>query len=66
MEQAQRNKYIEWQTNTISAADYTVSFKITDMMFDNFLNQYYDERNPLSMMAQCRIYFKNEFEYRLN
>jgi len=66
MEQVQRNRFIEWDFNTITAADYTVEFKITEGMYDNFVDNYLDPTNPLSEIAQCRLYIKEEMERRLN
>lgn len=34
VEQVQRNRFIEWDFNTITAADYTVEFKINSNMYD--------------------------------
>ena len=66
IEQAQLIKYNAKKINQLTAADYTVNFKINQSMYDYFSNHYYDEANPLSKLAQCRLYFKTEFEKRLN
>lgn len=44
----QRNRFIQWDFNTITAADYTVEFKINQSMYDQFVKEYYDETNPIS------------------
>ena len=66
MEQVQRNRFIEWDFNTITAADYTVEFKITESMYDKFVDNYLDPTNPLSEIGQFRLYIKEEMERRLN
>lgn len=43
IEQRQRNRFIEWDFNTITAADYTVEFKISNKMYENFISDYLDE-----------------------
>lgn len=61
----QRNRFIQWDFNTITAADYTVEFKISQSMYDQFVNDYHDETNPISEIGQCRLYIKEEMEKRL-
>jgi hypothetical protein len=65
VEQVQRNRFIEWDFNTITAADYTVEFKINQSMYDQFVRDFYDETNPISEIGQCRLYIKEEMEKRL-
>ena len=36
------NNYIEWDVQTITAADYTVEFEITKEMHSTFKVKYYD------------------------
>jgi len=47
----QRLKYIDWDVKTITAGDYTVEFDITNKMYDQFLENYLDETNPLPEQA---------------
>ena len=61
----QRNRFIQWDFNTITAADYTVEFKINQSMYDQFVRDFYDETNPISEIGQCRLYIKEEMEKRL-
>jgi len=44
----ERNRFIEWDFNTITASDYTVEFKISENMYDEFVGKYLDEHNPIS------------------
>lgn len=64
--QVQRTKYKHLKRKQLTAADYTVNFKINQGMFDHFEYQYYNNLSPLSKIAQCKLYFKHEFETRLN
>lgn len=50
---------------TITAADYTVEFKITQAMYDRFVRDHLDESNPISEIGQFRLYIKEEMEMRL-
>lgn len=61
----QDNMFIDWDVNTISAADYTCEFGITEEMYENFTNKYLDETNPISEIGQFRSYVKDEMEQRL-
>jgi hypothetical protein len=40
--------FVEYDIKTISAADYTCEFGITEEMYEEFVNKYLDETNPLS------------------
>jgi len=48
IDQVERNRFIEWDFNTITASDYTVEFKISENMYDEFVGKYLDEHNPIS------------------
>lgn len=61
----EENNYIEWDVQTITAADYTVEFEIDPEMFATFKNHFYDETNSLSEISQFRLYIKDEMEMRL-
>lgn len=61
----EENNYIEWDIQTITAADYTVEFEIEPEMFAAFKNKFFDPTNPLSEISQFRFYIKNEMEQRL-
>jgi len=61
----QANAFVEWDIKTVSAADYTVEFEITDDMYEYFESKYLDKNNPLSEIGQFRQYIKNEMEMRL-
>lgn len=44
----QDNMFIDWDVKTISAADYTCEFGITEDMYEEFVNKYLDPTNPIS------------------
>lgn len=58
----QKNKYIDWDIKTITAADYTVEFDLHKDIFETFLERYYDPSNPISEIAQFRLFIKDELE----
>ena len=49
--QKQKIKYVEWDVNTITAADYSIEFDISEIMYLNFIENYFDQTNPLSELA---------------
>ena len=57
--------FVDWDVKTISAADYTVEFRVTESMYDAFQIKYLDETNPISEIGQFRSYVKDEMESRL-
>lgn len=46
--------YVEYDVKTISAADYTCEFGISNDMYETFVNKYLDETNPISEIGQFR------------
>ena len=61
----QANNYIDWDVNTITAADYTVEFNIEPEFYYRFLNKFHDPSNPISEIGQFRLFLKDELEARL-
>ena len=61
----QDNRFIEWDVKTVSAADYTNEFGISEEMYEHFCSRYLDETNPMSEIGQFRSYVKDEMEARL-
>jgi len=61
----QQNMFVDWDVKTISAADYTVEFRVTPEMYEYFQDKYLCETNPLSEIGQFRCYVKSEMEARL-
>lgn len=62
----QTNKYIEWDVKTITAGDYTVEFDLKKSLYEHFLQRYMDKSNPISEIAQFKLYVKDELEERLD
>jgi len=48
MEQIQKNAFVEWDLDTITAGDYTVEFPISDNQYSYFVDKFLDEKNPIS------------------
>jgi hypothetical protein len=44
----QQNMFVDWDVKTISAADYTVEFRVKPEMYEYFQEKYLCETNPLS------------------
>lgn len=61
----EENNYIEWDVQTITAADYTVEFTIIPAQFENFKNTFYDPTNPISEIGQFKLYIRDEMQNRL-
>lgn len=57
--------FVDWDVKTISAADYTVEFRVKPEMYEHFQEKYLCETNPLSEIGQFRTYVKHEMEARL-
>lgn len=61
----QKNKYVEYDLNTITAGDYTVEFDISQKFYDEFVKNYHDKTNPTPEALQLKLYIKAELERRL-
>ena len=61
----QGNMFVDWDVKTISAADYTIEFRIHPEMYEHFQEKYLDDTNPISEIGQFRTYVKDEMESRL-
>lgn len=44
----QKNMFVDWDVKTVSAADYTVEFRVTPDMYEFFQENYLQEDNPIS------------------
>ena len=62
VQHVQNNKYIDWDIKTITAADYTVEFDLHCDIFQTFLERYHDPSNPISEIAQFKLFVKDELE----
>ena len=61
----QVTKYIDWDVKTITAGDYTIEFDIDKSVYYRFLEQFHDKSNPISEIAQFRLFLKDELEHRI-
>lgn len=61
----QKNKYVEFDLNTITAGDYTVEFDISPKFYATFVEQYLDKSNPIPEVMQLKLFLKSELERRL-
>jgi len=52
----EKNNYLDFDVKTITAEDYTVEFELDKQLFENWQGKYLDESNPMSEMAQFKVY----------
>ena len=58
--------YIDYDILTITAGDYTVEFQLSESQYQYFLDYYHQPSNPMSEIAQFKLYIKEEMEKRIN
>jgi len=56
---------LDYDVKTYTAGDYSVEFKIQHTQYDNWKEKYHDPTNPMSEMAQFKLYVQSELEKRL-
>lgn len=66
IKQVQVNKFIDFDVKTITAGDYSIEFDISQNVYDKFKSHYYKEDNPISEMAQFKIYIQTKLEERIS
>jgi len=57
---------LDYDVKTLSAGDYSVEFSIAHSQYDAWKLKYYQSNNPMSEMAQFKLYVELEVEKRLN
>lgn len=62
----QNNLFLDYDVRTITAGDYSVEFKITCEQFEYWKSYYKKEDNPMSEMAQFKVYIQETLEERIN
>ena len=62
----QKNNFVDWDVKTITAGDYTIEFDIKEESYERWSKTYLDKQNPISEVAQFKIYLQNELERRIN
>lgn len=66
IKQIQFNKNIDFDVKTITAGDYSVEFDINKKVYQKWKEHYYKEDNPMSEMAQFKIYIQHKMEERFS
>lgn len=61
----QKNKFIDFDVKTITAADYTVEFTISKNMYQYFEEHFLDKGNSMPEIMQLKLFIKDELESRL-
>lgn len=64
--EVEENRYIDTDVNTVTAGDYTIEFDLEESQFIKFQAHYYKKNNPMSEMAQFKMYIQDELEERIN
>jgi hypothetical protein len=58
--------FVDWDVKTITAADYTVEFKLEKNTHQYWQKHFHDPTNPMSENMQFKLYVEQEFEKRIN
>lgn len=66
IQQVQKYKYVDFDVKTITAADYSVEFEISEKQYAHWKKYYNQEDNPMSEMAQFKVYIQDIIEQRIN
>lgn len=59
-------KYIDYDVETITAADYSVEFDLVPEQYAKFMSQYYMPENPMTEIAQFKLYIQKELTDRIS
>ena len=60
------NEFVEYDVDTITAGDYTVTFDLEEATYQRFVDNYLDKTNPMTENAQFKLYLQIEFGRRIN
>lgn len=60
------NLYIDTDIKTVTAGDYTIEFDLVPTQYQKFKDHYHDAKNPMSEMAQFKVFIQDEIEDRIN
>ena len=66
IKQVQKNKFVDFDVKTITAGDYTVEFDIDESIYNKWKDHYHMGVNPISEMAQFKIYVQTKLEERIS
>lgn len=62
----QQNKFVDYDVRTITAADYSIEFNLRDSQYNHWKKHYIQEENPMSELAQFKVYIQDILEDRVN
>ena len=62
----QKNLYVDWDVKTITAGDYSTEHDIDNAAYLRWQEKYLDEGNPMSEIAQFKVYLQEVLEQRIN
>lgn len=58
----QKNKYVDWDMQTITAGDYTIEFDVKRQTYKHWQDHYFDKTSILPEAAQFRTFIWKELE----
>ena len=56
LKQVQKNNFLDFDIKTITAGDYSIEFDLDPKIYEKWKSTYFMENNPISEMAQFKIY----------
>lgn len=65
MRAVESTNQLDFDVKTYTAGDYSIEFKIQHKQYENWQEKYHDKSNPMSEMAQFKLYVQSELEKRL-
>jgi hypothetical protein len=66
IKQVQKNEFIDFDVKTITAGDYSIEFDIDHEIYDKWKAHYLKGDNPMSEMAQFKLYIQTKLEERIS
>ena len=62
----EKNKFVDFDVQTVTAGDYTIEFDLDLKCYEYFKEVYYDKDSSMSELAQFRFYIRTELEERIS
>jgi hypothetical protein len=62
----EKNMYVDFDVQTVTAGDYTIEFDLKEETYDVFKKTYFDKNSPMSEASQFRLYIQKELEDRIS
>lgn len=66
IKQVQKNEFVDFDVKTITAGDYSIEFDIDHEIYDKWKAHYLKGDNPMSEMAQFKLYIQTKLEERIS